>query len=97
MKVVRKFLKIMVLPLILLIGILHFILDVMAKLSCYVIGPLMLFLFGCGVYTVVKHLWNQTVLLGLMEAACFLVLFGASFVIVTLESWNQHLTAFLHS
>lgn len=45
MKVVRKFLKIMVLPLILLIGILHFILDVMAKLSCYVIGPLMLFLF----------------------------------------------------
>jgi hypothetical protein len=32
-----------------------------------------------------------------MEAACFLALFGASFVIVTLESWNQHLAAFLHS
>ena len=39
----------------------------------------------------------ETFLLALMEGACFLVLFGASFVIVTLESWNHHLAVFLHS
>ena len=80
MRVIRKFAKIMILPLMLLIGILHFVL-----------------IFGCGVYTVVKQLWSQTFLLALMEGACFLVLFGASFVIVTLESWNHHLAVFLHS
>ena len=81
MRVIRKFAKIMILPLMLLIGILHFV----------------LLIFGCGVYTVVKQLWSQTFLLALMEGACFLVLFGASFVIVTLESWNHHLAVFLHS
>lgn len=97
MKVLRIFLKIMVLPLMLLIGIVHVLFNTLTNLSCYVIGPLMLFIFGCGIYTVVKQLWIQTFLLGLMEAACFLVLFGAGFVIVALESWNDHLAAFLHS
>ena len=97
MRVIRKFAKIMILPLMLLIGILHFALNLITKLSSYLIGPLMLLIFGCGIYTVVKQLWSQTFLLALMEGACFLVLFGASFVIVTLESWNRHLAVFLHS
>ena len=97
MRVIRKFAKIMILPLMLLIGILHFVLNTATKLFSYLIGPLMLLIFGCGVYTVVKQLWSQTFLLALMEGACFLVLFGASFVIVTLESWNHHLAVFLHS
>ena len=97
MKAIRILLKIIVLPLILIIGILHVLFRALANLSCYIIGPLMLFIFGCGVYTVIKQLWSQTFLLGLMEAACFLVLFGASFVIVLLESWSHHLAAFLHS
>ena len=80
MRVIRKFAKIMILPLMLLIGILHFVLNTATKLSSYLIGPLMLLIFGCGVYTVVKQLWSQTFLLALMEGACFLVLFGASFV-----------------
>ena len=67
MRVIRKFAKIMILPLMLLIGILHFVLNTATKLSSYLIGPLMLLIFGCGVYTVVKQLWSQTFLLALME------------------------------
>ena len=58
MRVIRKFAKIMILPLMLLIGILHFVLNTATKLSSYLIGPLMLLIFGCGVYTVVKQLWS---------------------------------------
>ena len=87
----------MILPLILVIGILHLSMNLLTKLSCYVIGPLMWFLFGCGVYTVIHRSWSQTFLLVLMEAACFLFLFGASFVIVTLEHWNYILRGFFHS
>ena len=97
MKLSRILFKIMILPLMLLIGILRVLFHALTNLSCYVIGPLMLFIFGCGIYTVVIQNWSQTFLLGLIEAACFLVLFGASFVIVTLESWSHHLAAFLHS
>ena len=56
MRVIRKYAKIMILPLMLLIGILHFVLNTVTKLSSYLIGPLMLLIFGCGVYTVVKQL-----------------------------------------
>lgn len=93
----RILLKIWTLPLILIIGILHALLNGLMKLSCYVIGPLMWFLFGCGIYTVIHRFWSQTFLLALMEAACFLFLFGASFVIVTLENWNDSLGRFLRS
>lgn len=69
MRVIRKFAKIMVLPLMLLIGIMHLVLNIATKLSSYLIGPLMLLIFGCGVYTVVKQHWSQTFLLALMEGA----------------------------
>ena len=93
----RFFLKMIILPLILVISLLHGGMNLLTKLSCYVIGPLMWFLFGCGVYTVIHQLWSQTFLLALMEGACFLLLFAASFVIVTLEQWKAVLQGFLHS
>ena len=97
MQLIRILLKIIILPLLMVIAILHVLVNAAVNLSSYVIGPLMLFILGCGVYTAVKHLWSQTFLLALMEAACVLVLFGASFVIVTLENWSRHLSSFLHS
>ena len=97
MKLIQILLKIIILPLLLLTAAVQVLFAALTNLSCYVIGPLMLFIFGCGVYTVVKQLWSQTLLLGLMEGACFLILFGAGSVIVALESIHHRLTAFLHS
>ncbi len=97
MKIIRFLLKIVAFPLMLLVIMVHVLLNVLVNLSCYVIGPLMLFILGCGIYTVVKHLWSQTFLLALMEAACFFILFGASFVIFTLECWSERLADFIHS
>ena len=93
----RFLLKMMILPLILVISIAQGCMNLMTKLSCYVIGPLIWFLFGCGIYTVIHRFWSQTFLLALMEGACFLLLFAASFVIVTLEQWKAALQGFLHS
>ena len=93
----RFLLKMILLPLMLVIGMVRLSFSGLMKLSCYVIGPLMWFLFGCGIYTVVHRLWSQTFLLALMEAVCFLVLFGAGFVLVTLENWSHALHRMLHS
>ena len=97
MKILRILLKIAALPLIIFIAVVRFIFNALTNLSCYVIGPLMLLILGCGIYTVVKQLWSQTFLLVLMEGACLLLLFGASFVLVTLENWQEGLGDFLHS
>ena len=93
----RFLLKMILLPLILVIGILRFSLSGLMKLSCYVVGSLMWIIFGCGIYTVVHRSWSQTFLLALMEAACFLFLFGAGFVLVTLENWSHTLNRKFHS
>ena len=90
----RFLLKMMILPLIVAVSILHGCMHLLTKLSCYVLGPLMWFLFGCGIYTGVHRFWSQTFLLALLEGACFLALFGAGFVIVTLEQWHQALRFF---
>ena len=97
MRVIRIFLKIIILPLLLLISILRILFLILINLSGYVIGPLMLFLFGCGIYTIVKKFWSQAFLLGLLEIACLFTLFAASFVIVTLENWIQSMKDFLRS
>ena len=93
----RFLLKMMILPLILVISIAQGCMNLMTKLSCYVVGPLMWIIFACGIYTVIHRFWSQTFLLVLMEAACFLFLFGASFVLVTLENWSHNLNRKFHS
>ena len=97
MAILRFLLKIPAVLLMLICRIITLVIDLAAKVSCLILGPITVFILGCAVYTICKHAWSQTFLLALMEGACFLVLFGASFVIVTLESWNHHLAVFLHS
>ena len=89
--------KMMLFPLMLVISILRFSLSGLMKLSCYVVGPLMWIIFACGIYTVIHRFWSQTFLLVLMEAACFLIMFGASFLLVTLENWSCLLKRIVHS
>ena len=97
MRIFRVIFKILALPLMLFLAIVRVLFNLCANLSCYVLGPLMLFILGCGIYTIVKQLWSQTFLLALMEAGCLLFLFGAGYVIVLLEDWGRSLGEFIHS
>lgn len=55
----------------------------------------MLFLIGCAIYTIIQSAWNQLLILAIMLIACVLALFGASWVIVTLEDVSTRLKIFV--
>ncbi len=91
MRLMKGVLKIAVFPLILVLGALSVIAKVVTNLSCYIVGPFMLFLAGCMVYTMVMQMWNQVAILAVLLVGCFVLLFGAAWVIVTLEDIMQRL------
>ena len=97
MKLLRAITKVLTVPLLAVLRLLCLLINIAAKLSCFVLGPFMLFVFCCGVYTVVKQLWSQTFLLGLIEAICLAAIFGAGFIEVELESIGDRLGGFLRS
>lgn len=97
MKLVKLPFKILALPVMLVLGVLGLIAKLATNLSCYIVGPFMLFLVGCGIYTIVMQLWNQVAILAVLLLGCVGMLFGASWLIVFLESVNGRLADFVHS
>ena len=42
-------------------------------LSSYVVAPLMLYIFGCGIYTAYRQTWDQLFILLVAEFICFVL------------------------
>lgn len=97
MRLVKLPFKILALPVMLVLGALGLIVKLATNLSCYIVGPFMLFLVGCGIYAIVMQLWNQVAILAVLLLGCVVMLFGASWLIVFLESVNGKLADFVHS
>ena len=62
--------KLLSLPLMAVFSIMAFLVKILSNLSGYVLSPLILFVLGCGVYSVVCQQWNHVFLLGIIEL-CF--------------------------
>lgn len=91
MKVVKMILKVALLPVIAILWVADMLANILLTVGSYVLGPLMFFILFCGIYTVVKQLWNQTLLLALIEGFCVLVFFGAGWFIIMLEDVKERL------
>lgn len=91
MKVVKMILKVTLLPVIAVLWVVNLLANMLLTVGSYVLGPLMFFILFCGIYTVVKQLWNQTLLLALIEGFCVLVFFGAGWFIIMLEDVKERL------
>ncbi len=96
MKLVKLPIKILALPVMLVLGALGLIAKLATNLSCYIVGPFMLFLGGCCVYAIVMQLWNQLAILAVLLLGCVVMLFVASWIIVFLESTTGRLSDFVH-
>ena len=68
--------KILLLPVILILGILRLLVHIGINLSSIALGGLMLIVFACIVFTIIQHTWNSMAILIAMEV--FLVLITAS-------------------
>ena len=91
MKVVKMILKVALLPVIAVLWVVDLLANMLLTVGSYVLGPLMFFILFCGIYTVVKQLWNQTLLLALIEGFCILTFFGAGWFIILLEDVKEKL------
>ena len=54
MAILRFLLKIPAVPLMLICRIITVVIDLAAKVSCLVLGPITVFILGCAVYTICK-------------------------------------------
>ena len=57
-------------------------------LSSYVVAPLMLYIFGCGIYTVYRQTWDQFLILLVAEFLCFVLFVGATAMVESVERFS---------
>lgn len=78
--------KLLFLPLMIVCASLSLLAKLFSNLSGYILSPLILFVFGCGVYTVIAQQWNQVLLLGIIELLFISALFS-SVLMETVFDW----------
>ena len=87
--------RILALSIILVLGPFGLIAKLTTNLSCYVVGPFMLFLIGCCIYSIVMQRWSQFAILAVLLLGCVVILFCASWIIVFLECTTDRLFDFI--
>ena len=70
--------KIVLFPISLFVAFLALMAKWLLTLSSYVVAPLMLYIFGCGIYTAYRQTWDQFFILLVAEFICFILFFGAT-------------------
>ncbi len=89
--------KILLLPVILIIGVLRLLVHIGINLSSIVLGGLMLTVFGCIVFTIIQHTWNSMAILIAMEIFLVLITAGAGILEGLLEMASDSLRGFMRS
>ena len=89
--------KVLLLPVILILGIMRLLVHIGINLSSIVLGGLMLIVFGCIVFTIIQHTWNSMAILIAMEVFLVLVTAGAGVIEGLLEMASDSLGGFMRS
>ena len=89
--------KILLLPVALLLAILRLLVKIGMEVSSFILGALMLIVFGCIIFTIVQHTWNSMLILIAIEVFLVLVTAGTGIIDYYLESASGALADFLKS
>ena len=89
--------KVLLLPVILILGLLRLLVHIGINLSSIVLGGLMLIVFGCIVFTIIQHTWNSMAILIAMEVFLVLITAGAGVIEAVLEMASDSLGGFMRS
>ena len=89
--------KLLFLPLMIVCASLSLLAKLFSNLSGYILSPLILFVFGCGVYTVIAQQWNQVLLLGMIELLFISALFGSVLMETVFDWFYSILKGFVQS
>ena len=97
MAMIRFLLKIPAVLLMLICRIITLAIDLAAKVSCLILGPITVFILGCAIYTICRQAWSQTFLLALIEGFCLAALFGAGIISTEIGILGERLGEFIRT
>lgn len=89
--------KLLILPVILILGIFNVLGNVATKLSCYVLGPAMFLLFGLAFFYLTQESWLNVSILTVLGISCFAIPMLAGVALCITEDWSRLLMKFLVS
>ena len=89
--------KILLLPVILVLGLLRLLVHIGINLSSIVLSGLMLIVFGCIIFTVIQHTWNSMAILIVMEVFLVVITAGAGLIEGLLDIASDSLGGFMRS
>lgn len=84
----RFLFKMVLAPVSLFVAFLALMAKWLLTLSSYVVAPLMLYIFGCGIYTIYRQTWNQFLILLIAEFGCFVLFVGAAAIVEGIERFS---------
>lgn len=80
--------KIVLFPISLFVAFLALMAKWLLTLSSYVVAPLMLYIFGCGIYTAYRQTWDQFLILLVAEFGCFVLVFAGTAIVEAAERFS---------
>ena len=89
--------KLLALPIILILKAADLLVNRVSNLSDYVMGHLMLFILGCGIYSAVQQMWTSVAILVVLEILCVAAMFFAVVLETALDGMKDSLMGFVHS
>ena len=89
--------KLLILPVILILGIFNVLGNVATKMSCYIFGPAMFLLFGLAFFYLTQESWLNVSILSILGVACFAIPMVAGLALCIAEDWNRLLMKYLVS
>ena len=84
--------KIVLFPISLFVAFLALMAKWLLTLSSYVVAPLMLYIFGCGIYTAYRQTLDQFLILLVAEFICFILFFGATAITEGIGRFSEWLS-----
>ena len=97
MRLIIFFGKMLLLPIVLLLGILRLLVRIGMEVSSIILGALMLIVFGCIIFTIVQHTWSSMAILIVMEVFLVLITAGTGVIDGVLQMASESLGGFMRS
>ena len=91
MRIAKGLLKIMMLPVVMILGIVSALGNTFMKVVCYVLGPIMLILAGCVLYGFLTQTWYNVGLALGCEVFCGAIMFVGAFVMAEADVLKDYL------
>ena len=93
----RIFGKIMAVPAIAGLKTAGVIINILAKMSCILAGPFLVFVLGCGVYAAVPASWRSLIILSVIAGGCILFYLLIGFLLGAIDIAGTRMKQFLRS